>query len=185
MDDEASPILPAHIEETVRAIAALQAQHESEATPLERLVESLTAAIGQPAFLIWLAVAASGWALANAAAAKMGYAALDPPPFSWLQGTASLSALFVTVIILTTQRRADRLASLRTQLTLELAIVGEQKTAKVIYLLEESRRDNPMLANRDDQEASDMSKPANPEIVRDALASAPAGESDAAETPVA
>ncbi len=185
MDDDASPILPAHIEETVRAIAALQAQHESEATPLERLVESLTAAIGQPVFLIWLAIAAISWALANAAAAKLGYVPLDPPPFSWLQGTASLSALLVTVIILTTQRRADRLASLRTQLTLELAIVGEQKTAKVISLLEESRRDNPMLVNRDDQEASDMSKPANPVIVRDALASAPAGEGDAAEPAVA
>ena len=185
MDDDASPILPAHIEETVRAIAALQAQHESEATPLERLVETLTAGIGQPAFLLWLAIAAIGWALANAAAARMGYAPVDPPPFSWLQGTASMSALFVTVIILTTQRRADRLASLRSQLTLELAIVGEQKTAKVISLLEESRRDNPMLVNRDDQEASDMSKPANPVIVRDALASTPAGEGDAAEPALA
>ena len=175
MDDDASPILPAHIEETVRAIARLHAQHQSEATPLERLVEGLTAGIGRPAFLIWLAVAASGRALANAAAARLGYAPVDPPPFSWLQGTASLSALFVTVVILTTQRRADRLASLRTQLTLELAIVGEQKTAKVIGLLEEIRRDNPLLANREDLEAEAMARPADPEAVLDAIAeSAPA-----------
>ena len=52
-----------------------------------------------------------------------------------------LLALYVTVLILTTQRRDDQLASYREQLTLELAILGEQKSAKIISLLEELRRD--------------------------------------------
>ncbi len=52
------------------------------------------------------------------------------------------------MLILTTQRRADELAQHREQLTLELAILSEQKTAKVIELLEEMRRDNPNLRNR-------------------------------------
>jgi uncharacterized membrane protein len=82
----------------------------------------------------------------------------------------------VTVIILTTQRRADSLASLRAQLTLELAILGEQKTAKVIDLLEEHRRDNPLIANRHDPEASDMAKPADPEAVLEAIATTPPPE---------
>ena len=45
-------------------------------------------------------------------------------------------------LILATQRRENQLAQLREQLNLELAILSEQKTAKVIQLLEESRRDN-------------------------------------------
>jgi uncharacterized membrane protein len=176
MNDDASPILPAHIEETVRAIARLQAQHESQATPLERQMERLTATIGRPGFLIWLGLVVSGWSLANLAAGAMGYPPVDPPPFSWMQGAITLSALCVTVIILTTQRRADALAGLRSQLTLELAILGEQKTAKVIDLLEEIRRDNPLLTNRRDPEASAMARPADPEAVLEAIASAPVSE---------
>jgi uncharacterized membrane protein len=165
------PILPAHIEETVRAIARLQAQHESEATTLERLMDSLTAVIGTPIFLLWLALLAVLWAVGNLACAKLGYAALDPPPFAWLQGAVSLSALCVTVIILTSQRRADKLASLRAQLTLELSILAEQKTAKVIELLEEIRRDNPLLRDREDAQAAAMAEPADPEAVLGALVS--------------
>jgi uncharacterized membrane protein len=59
-------------------------------------------------------------------------------------------------------RLEDQLAQLREQLNLELAILSEQKTAKVIELLEESRRDNPLIHNRVDQEADVMAKPADP-----------------------
>jgi uncharacterized membrane protein len=173
--------LPAHIEETVQAISRLQAQHENRATPVERLIERLTAAIGRPAFLMWLAVVVIGWTLGNLGAPGLGYAPLDPPPFYWLQGAISLSALCVTVIILTSQRRADLLAGLRAQLTLELAILGEQKTAKVIGLLEEHRRDNPLIANRHDPEATDMAKPADPEAVLEAITATPPAEEEEAD----
>jgi uncharacterized membrane protein len=181
MADEAEPI-PAQIEETVQAIARLHAQHESRATPGERLMERVTAVIGRPRFLIWLAISVAAWTLANLAALRLVRGAFDPPPFYWLQGAASLSAFAVTVIILTTQRRAERLAALRAQLTLELAILGEQKTAKVIDLLEEHRRDNPLITDRPDPEARAMAKPADPEAVVEAIATAlPSDDSEAEE----
>ena len=176
------PILPAHIEETVQAIARLQAQHENEATRLERLMDSLTGAIGTPVFLFWLCLVAVLWTVGNLACVRLGYAALDPPPFAWMQGAVSLSALCVTVIILTSQRRADKLAGLRAQLTLELSILAEQKTAKVIELLEENRRDNPMLRDRVDAQADEMSEPADPEAVLEALSN-PATATAEAEEP--
>jgi uncharacterized membrane protein len=52
---------------------------------------------------------------------------------------------------------------------LELAILSEQKTAKVIQLLEESRRDNPLILNRVDQEAEAMAQPADPQSVLDTI----------------
>ena len=51
-----SPILPAHIEQTVQAIAQLHADHEASATPLQRLVERVTARAGRPRFLALLTV---------------------------------------------------------------------------------------------------------------------------------
>ena len=89
-----------------------------------------------------LAVIVASWISLNLLADALGYRPIDPPPFSWLQDAVSLASLFMVISILATQRREDQLAQLHEQLNLELAILSEQKTAKVIQLLEESRRDN-------------------------------------------
>ena len=78
-------------------------------------------------------------------------------------------SLYMVVLILATQRREDQLAQHRELLILELAILSEQKTAKVIELLEEVRRDSPLLRNRVDQEAQAMAQPADPKSVLDVI----------------
>jgi uncharacterized membrane protein len=109
------------------------------------------------------------WISLNLLAIGLGRHPIDPPPFQGLEFVASLCSLYLVILILTTQRRDDQLAELREQLTLELAVVNEQKTAKVIQLLEESRRDNPLLRNRIDREADAMSQPAETQFVLDAI----------------
>ena len=47
--------------------------------------------------------------------------------------------------------------------------MSEQKTAKVIQLLEESRRDNPLIHDRVDQEAEAMAQPTDPQSVLEAI----------------
>ena len=164
-----TPILPAHIEDTVQAIAKLHADHHLEAGKLQRLVEQLTAWIGRPQFIALLTTIILVWIGCNLLADQFGVAPLDAPPFVWLQGALALMALYVTVLILTTQRREDQLAGYREQLTLELAILGEQKSAKIIALLEEMRRDSPSLKNRIDVEAAEMAVAADPQAVLDAI----------------
>ena len=136
MDDTnvSLPLLPAHIEETIRSIARLHAEHHQNATPLQRAVDRITALLGRPRFMGILTVIAAGWISLNLLATALGYRAIDPPPFSELGGAVSLASLYLVVLILATQRREYQLAQLREQLTLELAILSEQKTAKVIQL---------------------------------------------------
>ena len=166
---DATPILPSHIEETIRAIARLHAEHDRRASPMERLVERLTALFAQPGFVGLLTLFVALWVAANLLWSNLGHPMFDPPPFAWLQGLLALAAVYMTGLILTTQRRADQLASHREQLTLELAILAEQKTAKTIQLLEELRRDNPLIRDRIDAEADEMSMPADPETVLEAI----------------
>ena len=163
------PTLPAHIEETIRSIARLHAEHHQNATPVQRAVDHITALIGRPGFLGVLAVIVASWISLNLLAAALGYRPIDPPPFPGLGLAVSLVSLYIVVLILATQRREYQLAQLREQLTLELAILSEQKTAKVIQLLEESRRDNPLIRNRVDQEAEAMAQPADPQSVLHAI----------------
>lgn len=167
--DDVTPILPAHIEETIRSIAMLHAEHHRTATPLQRIVDRLTALVGRPRFIGLLTLLVVLWIGGNGLVAVAGYTPLDPPPFAWFDGVVSLGALYIAVLILTTQRREDQLAQHREQLTLELAILSEQKTAKVIELLEEMRRDNPNLRNRVDMEAEAMAVPADPQSVLNAI----------------
>jgi hypothetical protein len=47
--------------------------------------------------------------------------------------------------------------------------LGEQKTAKVIELFEEFRRDSPLVQNRVDQQADAMARPADPQQMLDAI----------------
>jgi uncharacterized membrane protein len=93
---------------------------------------------GSPGCVVLLTVLVISWVAVNSVASKP----IDDPPFFWIQGAVSLAALYMTVLILTTQRRENKLASHHEQLTLELAILSEQ-AAKITSLLEELRRTIP------------------------------------------
>ena len=158
-------ILPAHIEQTVQAIARLHAQHHRRATPLQHLVDRMTGVVAHPWFVGAVTVTVAVWIGGNLLMTRLLGWQLDAPAFPWLQGAGELAALYITTLVLMSQRRKDELSELREQLTLELAIVTDQKTAKLIALVEEMRRDNPLLANRHDPQAEAMSTPADPEAM--------------------
>lgn len=163
------PILPAHLEETIGSITRLHAEHHQNATLLQRAVNRMTALLGRTGFIGILTVIVVGWMSLNLIAAALGYRSIDPPPFPGLASAVSLVSLYMVVLILVTQRREDQLAQHREHLILELVLLGEQKTAKVIELLEEFRRDNPLIRNRVDQEADNMAQPADLQRVLDAI----------------
>jgi len=163
------PILPDHIEETIRSIAQFHTDHHENATALQRAVGRMTARLSRPRFIGVITVIVISWISLNLLTAALGGHPIDPPPFPWLEGAVSLVSLYMIVLILATQRREDQLTQRRELLMLELAILSEQKTAKVIHLLEESRRDNPLIRDRVDQEAEAMAQPADPQSVLDAI----------------
>ena len=168
-DGSATPILPAHIEDTVRAIAELHAEHHRRATPVQRAVARLTSIVGRPRFVGVLTLVIISWIGLNLGLRAMGAVEFDAPPFPWLQDVGAVLSLYITVLILITQRHDDQLSEHREQLTLELAILSEQKSAKIIELLEELRLDHPHLVDRIDHEANAMAQPADPQAVLDAI----------------
>ena len=86
-----------------------------------------------------------------------GDRALDRSPFPELELAISAVALAIALLILASQRRADRLADARERMTLELSLQSAQKVSKIIALLEELRRDSPNVPDRPDPEAMEMS----------------------------
>jgi uncharacterized membrane protein len=161
--------LPSHIEETIESLTKLHADHHQNATRHERRLGRLTGLLGNSKTMILLSVFMLGWIGLNITSIALGFPAFDPAPFSGLGTASSVLSFYVALLILATQRREYQLAQTREQLTLELAIISEQKLAKVIRLLEESRRDNPQIHDRSDQEAEAMAQAANPQSVLQAI----------------
>jgi uncharacterized membrane protein len=168
--------IPPHVAETIQSIALLHAEHHRKSTLAERIVDRLTLFVGRPVFLLALLTGAGLWMAANVIILLGGGAPFDPPPFSWMELFLTITALIIAVMILTSQSRADRFANLREQMTLEATLLTEQKTRKIIELLEELRRDSPGVRDRYDLEAEQMAAKTDPHEVLTAI------EDDAQET---
>ncbi len=150
---------------SVDDLAKLHQEHARRASALQRAIGHVTAAIARPPFAVGLVVVAAAWALA-AALDRRGF---QSPTFAWLELAATVTALITAVLILVTQRRDDELAERRAQLNLQLALLGDRRSAKIIALLEELRRDAPELRNRFDAESHALATPADPQKVLHAI----------------
>lgn len=160
---------PTHVEEAIQAMTAMHNAHQAEASGLDRLIDRITATVARPSFLIYVAVALALWIGVNSLLRGLGVRAADAWPFSFLSLLVSCTALFIAVLILASQRRTDRLANLREQMTLEMVLLTTQKVSKLIDLMEELRRDSPDIKDRVDLEAIEMADMPDHETVLNAI----------------
>ena len=167
MPAQALAIDPAH--DVADATQQLRAAHHDETSTLQKAVDRVTAGVGWPGFVGVALAVMIGWVATNLWLVHSGIAPLDPPPFAGLQAALAVGGFLMVALILTTQRREDQLAGHRAQMILELSVLNDQKISKVIALLEESRRDNPSLRDRDDGQAAAMSTPADTRAVLEAI----------------
>ena len=75
----------------------------------------------------------------------------------------------MTTMVLTMQNGQGRHAEQRSHLGLQVNLLAEQKIAKLIALLEELRRDLPIVRDRKDSIAEAMAEQFNPHAVISAL----------------
>jgi uncharacterized membrane protein len=157
--------VPEHISHNIDSILAFYRREEQKISDSQRLLETVGGFMGRPSYLASVLSFVAIWLLANALSELFGFQALDPPPFFWLQGVVSLGALLTTTVVLITQNREAKLEEQRLQLELQVNLLTEQKTTKLIRMLEELRRDLPMVKDRQDPEAAALQKPTDPKEV--------------------
>jgi uncharacterized membrane protein len=167
--DELSESLSGHINANILSIVAFHEREYEKVGASQRRLEILSGLIGRPAYLITLVSLLCVWICANGLAALLGFRALDPPPFVWLQAVVTLAALLTTTVVLFAQNRQVKLESQRAHLDLQVNLLTEQKVTKLIRLLEELRRDLPMVRDRHDPEALAMQQPTDTAKVLSAL----------------
>lgn len=157
------------IGQNIESILAFYEREERNVTPPQRILESIGSALGSTLGLGAIMLFVVLWLSANLFAKPLGFVAFDPPPFSWLQGIIGLSALFTTIVVLVKQNRLAKMEERRAHLELQVNLLTEQKVTKIINLIEELRRDSPMIKDRHDAEATAFQSQIDPESVLAAL----------------
>ncbi|MDQ2873225.1 MAG: DUF1003 domain-containing protein [Candidatus Eremiobacteraeota bacterium] len=159
MSTTPEPDSVSHLDSTIQTLADLHARHYDQAPEGQIGIERFIRAVGKPRVAFAVIAFVAAWIGVNLALLIGGGHPFDPPQFFWLQGLVSFCSLLMTTLILITQNRQSALNEKRAQATLQLAMVSEQKIAKVIELLQSLRTDLPMIANPQDPEAAAMADP--------------------------
>jgi uncharacterized membrane protein len=168
-DRPAAAALSDHITENIEGVVALQ-RREWDATSASQLrLERVSRIVGRPAYLVAILLLSGAWILFNSSSARFGVAPFDPPPFQWLELLVSFIALLTTTIVLIAQNRQTKFEQQRAHLNLQVNLLTEQKVTKVIHLIEELRRDLPMVKDRHDPQAAQMQERADTAQLASAL----------------
>jgi uncharacterized membrane protein len=153
--------LSGHIDQNIEGIVALQRREWETVSLSQRRVERLSRFIGRPMYLVVLLGMVAAWVLYNSTAASWGLKPFDALPFEMLDGIMSLVALITTTIVLIAQNRQAKLEQQHTHLALQVNLLTEQKVTKLIHLIEELRRDLPMVKDRHDAQAAALQEHAD------------------------
>jgi len=157
--------LPGQIDDAIESIAELERKALAAASLQQRAIERFTLAVGRPRTVWIILVVVAIWIAINGFLALNGHPQIDPPPYFWLDGALALAALLMTILILTTENRMSEIEEQRSRLHLQISMLGDRKTAKIIQLLEELRYDMPQVQNREDREAQELTLPTDPHEV--------------------
>lgn len=157
------------IDQNIEKVSAFYKREDRKLGPLQRIVEIASNHIGRPIFLALVLLFVSGWIFYNLTGHRFGWHEFDPPPFALLQGLITFSSLLTTTVVLISQNRIAKVEEQRANLELQVNLLSEQKIAKLINLIEELRRDLPMVENRHDPKAEAFQQPTDTDQVLSAL----------------
>ena len=155
--------------ENIAALAEISERDEARVSAMQLAIERVSGFFGSPGYFACVVAFILIWVAANTWAARSGWAFYDEPPFFWLQGIVSSNALLLTVAVLIRQNRMAQLAQHRAHLDLQINLLTEQKVTKILQVIDDIRRDLPMLPTSVDAEVAELTKPADAGAILDAI----------------
>ena len=156
--------LPEPILKNIETIALLETEHGQNIPTHQQILEQAAAICGQPRFLYGQIVFFTSWWICSELV-RIGILHWEIPSFNLHEEGLDVAALLISTGVLIYQTRQDKLAEERSHLTLQLNLLTEQKIAKLIALVEELRTDLPNVRDRQDIEAEEMQKTADPQAL--------------------
>ncbi len=134
-------------------------------TPSDRVADAIARFCGSMTF-VWVHVIwFGGWILFNV---MPGFNHIDPFPFTFLTLVVSLEAIFLSTFILISQNHDARIGEKRNHLDLQINLLAEQETTKMLALLRQIAH-QVGAAGADDEDARALQDETKPEKLVDQL----------------
>jgi uncharacterized membrane protein len=129
------PLSPsADLQRNIKSVMRLEEKALHGRSVPERIADAVTAAAGSMLCVIVHVAWFAGWILINAGMVP-GLTSFDPFPFSFLTFVVSLEAIFLTLLVLLSQKRIMRDADKRAHLDLQIDMLAEQEGTMTLRLV--------------------------------------------------
>jgi uncharacterized membrane protein len=167
--DDSEDELPGLTKENLDVIAGFHDRETRSTSGIQLAIERISAFFGSPWYFASCVVFILLWMVLNSWGVHAHWHWVDAPPFALLQGLVSANALLITIAVLIRQNRMARLAAHRSHLDLQINLLTEQKTTKILQLVDELHRELTELRRRPDTQLEEMRKPADAGALLDAI----------------
>jgi uncharacterized membrane protein len=118
----------------IDAILRLEREAAQRLGPAERISTAIIRRIGQLRFVVLHLLVAAVWIVVNLGAVP-GIRPFDPFPFGIFTLIVSAEGVFLALFILIAQNAMDRQADRRAHLTLQISLLSEGETTKILQIL--------------------------------------------------
>ena len=154
---------PTASQSNVSAIAGMEREATAGRSAGERMGDAIARRAGRLWFIGAHAIWFGGWILVNSGRIP-GIRPFDPFPFQFLTFVVSLEAIFLSLFILMSQNRASKQADSRSHLDLQINLLAEQESTKMLEMLQKLC-EHSGLSIANDPELELLKSPTQPEAL--------------------
>jgi uncharacterized membrane protein len=122
-------------QQNIRTIARLEQETIEHRALSERIGDAFTRVMGSLSFVVAHAILFAAWFLINLGLIP-GVKPFDPFPFGILTLIVSSEGVFLAIFVLLSQNRMSRMSSQRAHLNLQISLLAEQETTKLLQHLQ-------------------------------------------------
>ena len=135
-------------------------------TRLDRITDSISGFVGTPRFLAAQMAVVGVWVFVNAVP---GIGRFDPFPFEFLNFVLAVEAIILSTVVLMAQNRQGRAAGEQAELHLQVGLLAEQETTKMLEMLGAIHTRLGLTAAAKDPELREMIQTTQVELIADEL----------------
>jgi uncharacterized membrane protein len=146
--------LPDSTKRNIAAIRDIENDLSGRRNGLERVSYSVTSFIGSFRFLLGQMLVVAIWIALNIV--PNGATLFDPFPFEFLNFLVGVEAIVLSTFVLMTQNRQSREADHWAHLHLQINLLAEQETTKMLVMLQEISVKLGLNTPKSDRELQDM-----------------------------
>jgi len=139
----------------IEKVVQLEEEEERQRSFADRFPEMIGSFAGSVAFVACQLAFVGLWVIANLGIIP-GVPTFDPFPYSLLSGLLSLEGVLLTAFVLIRQNRMGLIADRRSHLDLQISLLAEKETTKVIQMLDRMSRQMGMEHHVTDEETKEL-----------------------------